>query len=270
MSIKPRKLFRPPPTAGFTLIELLVVIAIISLLLSISTPSLKKAKDKAKAVVCQSNLKQWGTLFLMYTEDNDGYFADGSNRMLWTRTLAEYYQTEDMRLCPKAIKPAYPNGFWKPLGSTFIAWGKFDGNNDTIPGMYGSYGINAWVYNPAGETWETHLTSKNWRQPDAKQPANVPLFLDCSWLGGAPEPEDSPPTYDGQCTVDPGGESMLRFCFNRHDKYINGVFLDWGVRRIGLKELWTLKWHREFDTNGPWTKENNPTWPEWMAEFKDY
>ena len=270
MPLKPKAPSCIKQISGFTLIELLVVIAIISLLLSISTPSLKKAKDRAKAVVCQSNLKQWGTMFFMYTEDNDGYFANGADRMLWTKTLLDYYQAEDMRLCPKAVKPSYPKGFWKPLGSTFLAWGKFDGTNDTTPGMYGSYGINAWVYNPSDETWETHLTTKNWRQPTAKQAANVPVFLDCSWLGGSPEPEDAPPSYDGECTVDPGGESMLRFCFNRHDKNINGVFMDWGVRSIGLKELWKLKWHRTFDTNGPWTKENNPTWPEWMANFKDY
>jgi prepilin-type N-terminal cleavage/methylation domain-containing protein len=26
-----------------------------------------------------------------------------------------------------------------------------------------------------------------------------------------------------------------------------GLFMDGSVRRIGLKELWTLKWHREYD-----------------------
>jgi len=26
-------------------------------------------------------------------------------------------------------------------------------------------------------------------------------------------------------------------------------FLDWSVRKIGLKELWTLKWNPQFDTS---------------------
>ena len=46
---------------------------------------------------------------------------------------------------------------------------------------------------------------------------------------------------------------MVRFCPNRHNGFVNSLFCDWSVRKLGLKELWTLKWHREFDINGPWT-----------------
>ncbi|HCO96603.1 MAG TPA: hypothetical protein DIU00_22130, partial [Phycisphaerales bacterium] len=67
---------------GFTLIELLVVIAIIALLLAILMPTLHRVKKQAKAVLCLSNLKQWGTIFAMYTDDNNGNFPErrsGSN-----------------------------------------------------------------------------------------------------------------------------------------------------------------------------------------------
>jgi len=66
---------------------------------------------------------------------------------------------------------------------------------------------------------------------------------------------------------------MRRVCLNRHSAATNSVFLDISVRKIGLKELWTLKWNRNFDTSGLWTKAGGvqPTdWPQWMRHFKDY
>jgi prepilin-type N-terminal cleavage/methylation domain-containing protein len=59
---------------GFTLIELLVVIAIIALLLAVLTPSLQKAKDQAKFVVCKNNLHQYGVATATYMADNPNEF----------------------------------------------------------------------------------------------------------------------------------------------------------------------------------------------------
>jgi len=56
---------------GFTLIELLVVIAIIAILAAILFPVFAKAREKARAVTCASNLKQIGSGILMYVQDYD-------------------------------------------------------------------------------------------------------------------------------------------------------------------------------------------------------
>jgi hypothetical protein len=49
--------------------------------------------------------------------------------------------------------------------------------------------------------------------------------------------------------------------------------MDWSVRKTSLKELWTLRWHKNFDIRGAWTKAGGvqqSDWPEWMSKFKDY
>ncbi len=55
---------------------------------------------------------------------------------------------------------------------------------------------------------------------------------------------------------------------NRHNGFINGVFLDVSVRPIGRKELWELHWHRQWATDR--VAARTPVWPEWMRHFQDY
>jgi len=71
----------------------------------------------------------------------------------------------------------------------------------------------------------------------------------------------------------PSTNEMNRVCVNRHNGFVNVLFCDWSVRKIGLKELWTLKWSRDYQVNGPWAQAGGAAqdkWPTWMRHFKDY
>ncbi len=59
---------------GFTLLELLVVIAILTMLIGILLPSLSASRRHAKANACLSALKNIGTAFSIYLNENRDQF----------------------------------------------------------------------------------------------------------------------------------------------------------------------------------------------------
>ena len=59
---------------GFTLIELLVVISVIAVLMAIMLPTLARARQQGKAVMCLSNLRQLAVASQVYINNNDGYY----------------------------------------------------------------------------------------------------------------------------------------------------------------------------------------------------
>ena len=192
-------------TSGFTLIELLVVIAIIAILAALLLPALSRAKSKAHAVQCLSNLKQWGVIFIIYADDNNGSFSSGIDPSIprgeWLQSLqASYKSRPNILLCPVASMqrqdvsgaevrvPFYDPTAAENGGPTTAHNSKVD--DPTYPGkkLLGGYGANDWIYNTPGDTLQGRPTANNWRKIDApSRPCDTPLMGDAMWRGGGPD-----------------------------------------------------------------------------------
>jgi prepilin-type N-terminal cleavage/methylation domain-containing protein/prepilin-type processing-associated H-X9-DG protein len=261
---------------GFTLIELLVVIAIIALLMAILMPALARVKKQAQSVTCQAKLKQWGLIFKVYTDDHDGYFNEGwgvGETTLWPNALRSYYKDNwDMLLCPTATREMENDGDWGTFKAAYRVMATPGGGSQRY---VFSYSINSWTNYMHGARGD-RLEEWFWKNVNsAKNMSQIPVFGDSTWHDAWPRHTDTPmQTMDGFGIGDQGtsGE-MNHFCIDRHNGFVNMLFMDWSIRNTGLKELWTLKWHRAYDTMGPWTKAGGVMpgdWPRWLQRYKDY
>jgi prepilin-type N-terminal cleavage/methylation domain-containing protein len=197
-------------------------------------------------------------------------------------------QEDNVMRCPMVSGKTLPGdgyigaerGHW---GDPLTSWGIFSGEpgTDTMSpirwerGLWGSYGINWWSNNqdPFYEPIPPSLTGVFWRHAKQKNPETIPVFLGSTWYmsymgpGDTTRPENDEPSDD---EFSQGGLGIRTFCLNRHGGNVNALFMNWSPRKVGLKELWTLKWHRTFDTTGDWTMARRPNWPPWLKKYKDY
>ena len=100
------------PLHGFTLVELLVVISIIALLLAILIPSLQTARERAKQVMCLSNLHSFGLAITMYSTNNGGKWPSMIDPYRESYGDPEYWTSSIVASC-------WATPIWRGLGQLY-------------------------------------------------------------------------------------------------------------------------------------------------------
>lgn len=267
--------------SGFTLIELLVVIAIIALLMAILMPALRAVREQARAATCMANLRQWTLILDNYMADNNDKFFSGAWPERGTYWLLQLhnglkgYQENPLWFCPNATQPIVDaDGNVSETWGFFNAWGIFHGvkeNRDSYPkeGIAGSYALNGYWLRITAGAYESGISRDDscWKD---RPKGNAPVMTAGSNIQLWPTSADSPPSNEVEFW---GGTGMGQACTPRHGGFVGTSFGDSSVRKVALKELWTLKWHKGFDTRGPWTRKGGAEpedWPKWMRKYPEY
>jgi len=232
-------------------------------------------------------------MFQLYAADNDDRFCPSWSTVAWDKDWHDYlraYSEEDydIMLCPEATKIVDCSWFPAELSEGAVwphaAWvdapNYQPGDKPIEDYDYGSYTHNSWATSiPEDDDSgyldfaEKHLTTNCWLlTSNISSSNNVPLITDGKWPSAWVHDTNYPPANPLIKVPWARDENNIeRVCSDRHYGYIASLFADGSSRKVGIKELWQLKWHKNFDTNNDWaTNQSQRPWPEWMKGFKNY
>jgi prepilin-type N-terminal cleavage/methylation domain-containing protein len=271
-------------TNGFTLVELLVVISIIAVLLAILMPSLQKAREQGRRIVCANNLKTMALGDVMYAQESDGWHVPifnglSPNNELWFqnplfmkivgmkgRKYAETVKPGDKAgtlpveyKCPSDRRTVANGGLWPETSGPDSGYveGTSYGMNSVSLRSAKQY-CDGWCY--YNESTGTPGKAHTLKVSQVVRPADKFFFMDSEWAFVAMEEAKYTICWDiiGDKM---GGPAPDGYHWDapayRHREGLNMVFYDCHMKYLAKKEVYIVV---EDDT----IKEFNLNIPAWQ------
>ncbi len=216
-----------PLNQAFTLIELLVVIAIIAILAAILFPVFAQAREKARATMCLSNMKQIGTGLQMYIQDYDErlFFRQTANadntrinaatpkipELQWFNQIMPYVKNNPIFKCPDDPGPTpeqdlrgnltIPRSYVAAVAAESLSLAQINVPTDIIV---------------IGEKWDKDASGR---------------VVTEKWLEA----------YDGDMSPDPADPKRMKDFATRHQGFMNATFFDGHAKPLQAATLWASR-----------------------------
>jgi prepilin-type processing-associated H-X9-DG protein len=258
---------------------MLVVISIMAVVIAIMLPSLGRARGKAKAVICASNVRQLGIAWTCYAGDYDGFAmptGSGEGRYWWGKVLADSIDHKAGFIWPYLRSGLKEYGVYECPEQRFGSYG-LQGKPTTEPDdkkwITSTYGYNEYYLCPSLSGW-MDIRDRPWQKiATIRNSKEVFAFADTLIESSGTVPPlrntallDPPYIYRKNGEIGRWEQNLHpTTCFRHHDK-TNVVFVD---GHCGSMDLEGAEYTSPKAKIGSVGVENSPhyvpDWREWPA-----